>query len=883
MAKDNELVIKINGNVKGYKKALKAATKETEDLQFIVNKIAKTGAIAFAGFGAAILFAAKSAGKFETIETQFEVLTSSVEEAQEAMQNLSDFAAETPFQFEEVANAGKQLLAFKVIADQIPNTLQKLGDVAAAVGTPLKDLTLIFGQVKAAGKLTGERLLQLEERAVPIGPALAKTMGVAETSIRDLVSKGEVSFKTFEKAFASLSEKGGLAFEGMAKRSKTLEGQLSTLSDNFDLVVAAIGKNFIPTLKELTGSLINVLEFIRENPGLTDFIAKMLVAGTVTGALLTTVALGATIFLKLRASMVAAAVATKGLKFAIKGLIGSTGLGLLIAFLPDIIEAFKSAFGEATNIVEKETELQARAIKDQKKILKAERDGMSAIDLIYFKNRLDRTRAFDKASLEAEKNRGDKTIGEFRKQRDAEFDLIKFQFDKRLKAELANVKETANVKKTAFDKKTQQLIDENELLEKHLEGIESEELGFAKRRQAIKEKERTNEAIQDKTRKDLAIQNVKLLNDQLIKEEEELAIKRVKIQQDIDDKALDQIVKDQEQAEQKIQILKNQNEFISAGLKEQEDEEVGFLKRRQEIRDEKRDAESLAAGEEKDLILANNKLKNDQLLIDETEFDTRKKELKAEQTEAETALEEELAALSTEKRKALQQAEMDDLTKNFESKEKIRSKAVKQELLNKRKEDALFQEEEEKHGTIIANFRAFNRSSEFGNAQTAAAALSQLQRSENDGLKAIGKAAALVQIGINTQKGAIAAYSALAGIPIVGPGLGIAAASALTIFGLERAAQVTAAQTGGVVGGTGFGDRVPFLLEPGELITPRQNFEEVINSVAEQRIGRKEAEDAEIEEPIPQEISIGFDGEEAADVLTVKQNEQNFLGTSQAI
>lgn len=908
MAKDNELVIKINGNIKGYTKALKAASRETEDLQKTLNTIAKTGAIAFAGFGAAILFAAKSAGEFETIEAQFETLTGSVEEAQEVIKELSDFAARTPFQFQGIAQSAKQLIAFGITGDKLIPTLTKIGDVSAATGAAFKDLTLIFGQVKAAGKLTGERLLQLEERAIPIGPALAKTMGVAETAIRDLVSKGEVDFKTFEKAFASLNQKGGLAFEGMEKRSKTFEGVLSTLGDNFDLVVAAVGENFLPILKELAVVLTNVLGFIRKNPGLTDFIAKMLVAGTATGALLTTVGLGATILLKLRASMIASSLATKSLSFAIKGLIGSTGLGLLVAFLPEIIDMFQSVFGEATKIVERETELQNQAIKNQRKVLKAERDGMSKTELIYLRNRLDRQRAFEEASLRAEKNRGDKSISEFRKQRDLEFEVIELKFAKRLKAELAAAETTKKIEKETFDKKSQRLKDENALIEAHLAGIEKEEIAFLKKQQAIDQKTRDAAIIQDEKRRELALKNVKLLSDQIIKEKEDLAKRRAKLQSEkeendfealvaeieLQNKALDaesdreQKQKENQAAEEarrqeRIAKLKNENEIIKAGLQELDDEEVAFLRRRQEIRDQTRDAEKVANEEEKNITLENIRLKNEELLAEEAEFFTKRDELRAEQEEAEMAVKEELDALSEEKRKALQKSEIDDLTKSFETKEKIRSKAIKKELLDKRKENALFEAEEEKHGLIIANFRAFNRKEEFLNAQTAVGQLAQLQRSGNSTMKTIGKAAAIVQIGINTQKGAIAAYSSLAGIPIVGPALGIAAAAALTAFGIERAAQVQSAQAGGIVAGTGFGDRVPFLLEPGELITPRQNFEEVISAVADQRVDQREAEEAPEEEGFMARVDIGFDGEEAADVLTVRQNEQRFLGISQTI
>jgi len=46
-------------------------------------------------------------------------------------------------------------------------------------------------------------LLQLQERAIPIGPALAKTLGIAEERVREFVSKGLVDFETLRKAFES--------------------------------------------------------------------------------------------------------------------------------------------------------------------------------------------------------------------------------------------------------------------------------------------------------------------------------------------------------------------------------------------------------------------------------------------------------------------------------------------------------------------------------------------------------------------------------------------------------------------------------------------------------------------------------------------------------
>lgn len=62
---------------------------------------------------------------------------------------------------------------------------------------------------------------------------------------------------------------------------------------------------------------------------------------------------------------------------------------------------------------------------------------------------------------------------------------------------------------------------------------------------------------------------------------------------------------------------------------------------------------------------------------------------------------------------------------------------------------------------------------------------------------ALYKAAAITQTIIETYKGATAAYASLASIPIVGPGLGIAAAAAITASGLANVARIRAAREQG--------------------------------------------------------------------------------------
>lgn len=318
------------GAKRRFKADVDGIKKATKDIEDSLSNVATKAGVAFAAFSGGIGLAINEASKIESVTTRFEVLTGSVSTATKTIKQLQDFSARTPFSFEGISNAGAQLLSFGVEAENLVPRLQRIGDVAAASGSDLNEISLIFGQVAAAGKLTGERLLQFQERAIPIGPALAKTLGVAESSVRDLVSSGQVSFKDFEKAFDSLSEKGGAAFGGIDKQSQTLAGQLSTLKDNFSLVAAEVGSFLLPVAKQATQALTGVLQSIRENPETTKFIAQILAIGAALSGVITGVATAALVFTKLASGLAIAGAAAKAFGLSVATALGPIGL-LLIA------------------------------------------------------------------------------------------------------------------------------------------------------------------------------------------------------------------------------------------------------------------------------------------------------------------------------------------------------------------------------------------------------------------------------------------------------------------------------------------------------------------------------------------------------------------------
>lgn len=300
-----DLTIRISADIKKFQDKLKSVKGDTEDLNNSLKSAATKAGIAFAGLTVAIGGTVAQAAKMETLQSQFEVLTGSVGDATRAMEDLKEFSAGTPFQFEDIAKAGQKLLAFGFSADELKDRLKEIGDVSAAVGAPLGDLTLIFGQVAAAGKLTGERFNQLKERAVPIGPALAKTMGVAESSLTDLVSQGKVTAEVFQKAFASMSQEGGQAFQGLEKVSGTLGGKLSTLQDNVALLAAAIGEQFLPFIAAATDGLTDFLKYVNDNKEFAKWAAIALAVGAALTGLITVLALASSAFLTISAAITA--------------------------------------------------------------------------------------------------------------------------------------------------------------------------------------------------------------------------------------------------------------------------------------------------------------------------------------------------------------------------------------------------------------------------------------------------------------------------------------------------------------------------------------------------------------------------------------------------
>jgi tape measure domain-containing protein len=220
--------------------------------------------ILFAGASIAIGGFLKVAGDFEQTEIAFETMLGNVEEAQQLLKDLADFATKTPFTLPGVESAARQLLGMGVESDKMIGTLKALGDVSAGLSVPLSRLALNYGQVKTQAKLTGRELRDFAIAGVPLAKVLAEQLGKSQAEITKLVSAGKIGFPEVEKAFISMSSEGGKFFNLMDRQAKSFLGIMSNIADVLIVQARAIGKVLLPQAKEIEKAFLDILEVNRK-------------------------------------------------------------------------------------------------------------------------------------------------------------------------------------------------------------------------------------------------------------------------------------------------------------------------------------------------------------------------------------------------------------------------------------------------------------------------------------------------------------------------------------------------------------------------------------------------------------------------------------------
>ena len=217
---------------------------------------------------------AMTRGEFQQLEVAFKTLLGAEEPALNLMNQLVETAAKTPFDLKGVADGARQLLAYGFAADEINDTLIRLGNVAAGLGLPLERLTYLYGTTAVQGRLYAKDMLQFQSSGIPVLQELSKMYGKTTSEINDMVTAGKIGFDDIKKVFEGMTNEGGKFYALMEGQSKTIIGQISNLGDAIDMMFNEIGQ----ANEGIISDAISGASYLVENYEKVLSILKVLVA-----------------------------------------------------------------------------------------------------------------------------------------------------------------------------------------------------------------------------------------------------------------------------------------------------------------------------------------------------------------------------------------------------------------------------------------------------------------------------------------------------------------------------------------------------------------------------------------------------------------------------
>lgn len=196
--------------------------------------------------GTAISFNAQ----MEQARIAFTSMLGSAEAADVFLRKLYDFAAKTPFEFPELLDASKLMLAYGFAAGDVLPIMEAVGNATAALGLGAEGINRIIralGQMRAKGKLSAEEMRQLTEAGVPAWEMLAEAMGKTTAEVMDMQSKGLIPA---DRAIKMLVEGMNKRFpDMMAQMENTWEGVTSTIKDIWRMTIGALTSGLFEGLK----------------------------------------------------------------------------------------------------------------------------------------------------------------------------------------------------------------------------------------------------------------------------------------------------------------------------------------------------------------------------------------------------------------------------------------------------------------------------------------------------------------------------------------------------------------------------------------------------------------------------------------------------------
>ena len=210
--------------------------------------------------------------QIETYQTALTTLTGSAEEANKIIEQVKKDAASTPFEVASLVKGNQLLISAGLSAEQARDDILALGNAISATGggeEELSRMVINLQQIKNVGKASALDIKQFAYAGIDVYGLLADYTGKTREEVTNL----EISYEDLTGALKFASQEGGKYFNAMEKQSKTFNGQLSNLKDNF---MAFLGEVTIPLFTFLKDEVLPIINGILDGTlGIDEGINKL--------------------------------------------------------------------------------------------------------------------------------------------------------------------------------------------------------------------------------------------------------------------------------------------------------------------------------------------------------------------------------------------------------------------------------------------------------------------------------------------------------------------------------------------------------------------------------------------------------------------------------
>jgi len=180
---------------------------------------------------------------------------------------LQDFAADTPFVYEQAADNARMLLAYEFPLQNMERIMRSIADATAASGKveSYRNISEALGQIQAKGRLTARELIRLANAGIPAYQILREELGMTHEQISNL-GKAPVTadiaipaiLRGMDKRYAGAAAAMQRTTKGLANAIK--ENLLIISQNTFD----PLYQNFRVNMEKISNRLETMRDDIRK-------------------------------------------------------------------------------------------------------------------------------------------------------------------------------------------------------------------------------------------------------------------------------------------------------------------------------------------------------------------------------------------------------------------------------------------------------------------------------------------------------------------------------------------------------------------------------------------------------------------------------------------